>query len=370
MATLTRQELHDLVWAEPRTAIAARLGVSDVAIGKACIRENVPAPPRGYWARNRSGQDAERPGLPIRLPAQPHAVYVGDGDERHRHNGRLIAPVFTEDVEAQVAAALGKIGPTSWRRTLADPHKALRKVLAGEERRKLEVAKTGWTIFGPYFGSAEHQRQLTIFNRLAHALDAVWRYAEVRVHEEFEQGKGTSRHLVLYLGYSSNDVVLAFVDHIHGRQENRRSPAGPACALFLTADSGGRHDADWTDIPGNKLESQLPGIVATILRNAEHSQRWWLERRHQEAVEAAAEAERKRIVAEAERHRLHLERLAAAEHARREALAVEAARWHQAAQIRAYIAHLDASGRTDAEWRAWALKVADEMDPTSGRLQR
>lgn len=50
-------------------------------------------------------------------------------------------------------------------------------------------------------------------------------------------------------------------------------------------------------------------------------------------------------------------------------LTVEAARWRQATQIRAYIAHLDANGPTDAEWRAWALRVADEMDPAEGRLR-
>jgi hypothetical protein len=48
---LDRAGLEALVWSEPRSLLSLRLGVSDVAIGKRCRRENINFPPRGYWQR-------------------------------------------------------------------------------------------------------------------------------------------------------------------------------------------------------------------------------------------------------------------------------------------------------------------------------
>lgn len=50
------EELAKLVWQEPRSALAKRLGVSDVAIAKRCRKHNIAQPPRGYWAKMRAGK--------------------------------------------------------------------------------------------------------------------------------------------------------------------------------------------------------------------------------------------------------------------------------------------------------------------------
>lgn len=46
-----KEVLHELVWSKPMTEIAKDLGVTDVAISKACGRMGVDRPPRGYWVR-------------------------------------------------------------------------------------------------------------------------------------------------------------------------------------------------------------------------------------------------------------------------------------------------------------------------------
>lgn len=38
----TRQELYDLVWAEPMKTVSARFGLSDVGLAKACRRADIP----------------------------------------------------------------------------------------------------------------------------------------------------------------------------------------------------------------------------------------------------------------------------------------------------------------------------------------
>ena len=42
--TFTRKELYDLVWSKPLRSIAQEIGVSDVAVGKACLRAGIPRP--------------------------------------------------------------------------------------------------------------------------------------------------------------------------------------------------------------------------------------------------------------------------------------------------------------------------------------
>jgi hypothetical protein len=49
--SFSRLELYERVWTTPITRFASELGISDVAVAKACKRLDVPTPPRGYWAR-------------------------------------------------------------------------------------------------------------------------------------------------------------------------------------------------------------------------------------------------------------------------------------------------------------------------------
>jgi hypothetical protein len=61
--SLTRQELYDRIWAEPVDTVAKELGISNVGLGKACRRHDIPVPPRGYWARKAAGHKVPQPPL-------------------------------------------------------------------------------------------------------------------------------------------------------------------------------------------------------------------------------------------------------------------------------------------------------------------
>jgi len=83
MEKLTREELFDLVWTTPMSKLAARFGVSDVALAKVCVKLDIPRPSRGYWQQRAVGDDGERPLLP---DAEPGAEleWVRDGSEPRR----------------------------------------------------------------------------------------------------------------------------------------------------------------------------------------------------------------------------------------------------------------------------------------------
>ncbi len=76
---ISREELFALVWEKPTQEVAKELGVSDVAIAKLCARLQVPKPPRGYWARVKSGQTPQQP---------PLAAFREEIDRRRREVAR------------------------------------------------------------------------------------------------------------------------------------------------------------------------------------------------------------------------------------------------------------------------------------------
>jgi hypothetical protein len=61
---LTREELYELVWAEPIMKLAGQYGLSDRGLAKICDRMGIPVPGRGYWAKVQSGQSPPQPKLP------------------------------------------------------------------------------------------------------------------------------------------------------------------------------------------------------------------------------------------------------------------------------------------------------------------
>lgn len=62
---LTRQEVYELVWSAPMTAIARLLGISSGSLGKTCERRGIPTPERGYWQKVAAGHDVP-PRPPLR----------------------------------------------------------------------------------------------------------------------------------------------------------------------------------------------------------------------------------------------------------------------------------------------------------------
>jgi hypothetical protein len=65
---ISREDLHQQVWAEPMTAVAKRHGVSSNYLARICERLRVPHPPRGYWAKLKVGTADPKPALPAVLP--------------------------------------------------------------------------------------------------------------------------------------------------------------------------------------------------------------------------------------------------------------------------------------------------------------
>jgi len=69
-----REKLYAEVWEEPMLTVAARYGVSSVAMAKTCRKLAVPTPPRGYWALNSARRTAVKPRLPAPKAGQQTVI--------------------------------------------------------------------------------------------------------------------------------------------------------------------------------------------------------------------------------------------------------------------------------------------------------
>ncbi|MGD0582289.1 MAG: hypothetical protein ABR974_05010 [Bacteroidales bacterium] len=61
---ITREELYEMVWAEPMISICKKYGLSDNGLRKHCKKMNIPTPPVGYWEKLKHGKNPEKTLLP------------------------------------------------------------------------------------------------------------------------------------------------------------------------------------------------------------------------------------------------------------------------------------------------------------------
>jgi hypothetical protein len=62
--TWNREVLHAEVWEQPLVKVAAKYGISAVALGKVCRKLQIPLPGRGYWTKKEFGKPVEKSPLP------------------------------------------------------------------------------------------------------------------------------------------------------------------------------------------------------------------------------------------------------------------------------------------------------------------
>ena len=61
---ITRKELYKMIWKEPLTKVAEKMGVPAPILRKYCHLLNIPTPSSGYWSKLQFGKPVEIPPLP------------------------------------------------------------------------------------------------------------------------------------------------------------------------------------------------------------------------------------------------------------------------------------------------------------------
>lgn len=363
---LSRNELYELVWREPRSTLAERFSMSDVGFSKICAAADIPQPPRGYWARLAAGKHVARPALPPRSLGQSDVVRIGRTDGARRDDDDTVlpaAPVFDEPIDALRERAATRLKTSRVPKSLRSPHQLVAAVLAEDDARREAMARNPHAWPTPEFATPDSMRRVRIVNALLVVLAHAGARASLR-------GKDL-RQFSVRVG----DVVVPLeLGAFHARTIRRPESIAPVQkqeTLRLAVHGWPSIPgvvAEWLDLDGQPLERRILEIARDILVFGEMAYRaaalrehaWRVECKNRRDAEARAQQERlARDIAERQAHY---------ETQRRDWLQRQAENLQQAIQIRALIDAMDQRHAIDGEdryrrWRAWAVAEADRLDP-------
>ena len=373
---ISRRALYDLVWSKAVTKLADDFGLSDVGFAKLCKRNNIPRPPRGYWAMLQVGKAPPKTRLP--MPSQnwdieisPHKV--GAKDLLTKEDG---AAFLKEDAPVVVAE------------TLHDAHPLVRSSLP-----VLRIATCDSEgVLKPVPGCLHVCVSKPRLRRALLIMDALIR--------NFEKCgcvvKCSDEECATFASILGVDVPFRIDEYItekrrKGEDVTASISSGPEFILhrqlhFRTMVPSGRLAVSvdvnrcrgynrgglrfrWSDGARQRIEDHIKDFVvaaAQIASAMKVQQDEWAK------WEQERNAERERA-AEAERRRLDMVAKIKGEQKRVDELMGEAEAWQDCRRLRDYIEAVRmkalAQGKdvgADSEtgkWLAWAEKQADRLDP-------
>ena len=158
----------------------------------------------------------------------------------------------------------------------------------------------------------------------------------------------------------------------HDDYDRQERPATTPIRLVLLKGWGSRdYSLSWGDSDGTRLESRIAEIAAAMFVQAEAYYRSAREHQHSTRIEAKARRIEEIRLARERAAQAERERLEKLRQARIDRLLSEAGDFQKAQAIRQYVAGATeaVSGPTTderfARWSAWALAVADHVDPVT-----
>ena len=378
--SLSREQLYEQVWAEPVTKIAARLGISDVALAKACRKLRVPLPRRGYWAKIAAGQPARRPMLPRLRPGESNEYRVTAAAQGPAAAGT--ATKLDRELQPENAIVVDD--------TLTNPHPLVAE--AQEILGKAKANKQGILqrldrrCLDLRVSPAQLNRGLRIWDALLKALEKRGYPIETIPPAKSKRRNAYDKPLdpehppktMVTIGEHVIEVGLSeglefktppakrppsdapFQEYWKWRQTPLppKIPTGKLTLTMKGVQNVGRQS--WSDGKRARLETSLNSFVRALIRasNAleqhrieaeEQARKWkaWQEERDREEREEHLRAEREKVLND------------------------WLLRWRTAREIRAFVAEardLIAQGKDEAtsetdDHLEWALVRADEIDP-------
>src|SRR6266849_3762714 len=334
--TYRRGELYEQVWAEPMTTVAARFGVSSVALGKMCRKLGVPAPPRGYWAKRKFGHAPRPPPLPplrtgqkeeitARRRNDPQPEPAGSGVAPEGPNPEVVVLPTLERPHDLVAATAREL-----RRSKAI-HDGMVSAVRSNGRLDVHVAPA--SLDRAINRELEHQTCLLI--------DEETFLLSIREHWSIYKPP-----VPAHLKRPSRARELRPWELWEGCR--KRVPNG-ILELRLDGEYTGR--TAWKD--GKRpLEACLGEVIGRMPSLAAQNKQGRAEQKRRERAEHEAELRRWRAEERAQKER------------QREAeLRQRVDRWKLARDIREHVAAARTAGRFEVSYLEWSLAYADRIDP-------
>ena len=358
IVTFSPRELFDKVWETPVLKLAQEIGISDVALSKACRKAGLPLPPRGHWAKPVS----KRPGKP--KPPTDERPLTFTVLDRSTLPVRSAAPVQPKAVRSIIEVP----------HILLAPHPLVSKWLKcvnAAKRHEGYLVTTGKNVL-------DAKISIGLIDRCALIFDALIKESEVlgfkwKVTDDKTLVEVNGENLGIKLVERLNKHVIPPPPPPAPKRNARWEPnfsmlRSPQLEWSSTGELSLQIDAraeygnrkNWTDTKTGKIEEKLTSILDGFGSIAESVK----------ALRLKNEEDRRERIAE---EALRLERAKREEiHRRlRHRLVKNTKRWEQSQRLKSFIqATCDANANTSehtqqqtALWAAWATSQANLLDP-------
>lgn len=357
--TLTREELHRLVWSEPTTKVAARYELSDQGLKKICLKHRIPVPGRGYWQKLANGGKVAAVALPKLAREEPIIIHVRpkparaekESDEEQAPEPAIEVPE-TLDRPHPITRALRD----ELKRSRTDDYGAIHsigpdgfavRIHPSSTDRALRIVDAfvkGCTARGFGFAAGKNGA------RIGGQMRVVVNGEEMEFTLEEKMRRETHK-------LTDEEIARRKRGHFVYSRTYDFVPTGTLTIKIGPAYGSGLQSS-WADTRHQRLEGRLADVIVGMRalaqwRKGDRRKTQEREARFQEVVRTRQEL----------RGRVEAEKRAVAE------LEQDAERWRRAEAIRAYVAAArtaaDPKDEQRPEWLDWALRQADRLDPLS-----
>ncbi|NMY00733.1 hypothetical protein HBO43_29585 [Pseudomonas veronii] len=362
--SFTVEELFEKVWQTPMVKLAHEIGVSDVAVAKACRKAGIPLPGRGHWAK--SEKQRQRKPKPPQVEGNVRFQVLDRDNSLVATGTDLNSPIVRRTIEAPYQ--------------LSEPHALVSQWLKSAKTSKVKdgyLDYAGKRVLNVMISS-------TLIERCAILFDALIKEGEAEGCSWKINAEGKT-----VITVNDEPISVRLVERLDKHPippppPPKRRPGAPwepnfmslrspqfewASTGELTFQIEARMDygerKNWKDTKTAPLEKKLSSILAG-LNSASVS------------IKVLREKEEARNREWAEDERRRLERARTTETQRRLRLSVvkHTERWERAERLRAFIKavedRLKIAPIADQEmanpWIDWARKQADLLDPLKGNL--
>lgn len=360
-ATITREELYSAVWKTPMSRLAEEYGISGNGLAKICGREDIPYPPRGYWAKHAVGKAQKQPPLPKLDNARPIII---------RPTPLPSPPIeLPIEVKQQADKARASEAELTVPERLLRPHTIIASWLAEHEEQKRRARQER----DPWMRDLYRPSELTETDRRKHrVLDTLFKAIE-RHDGKVEQGE----RRVLFVQILGEEIEFQLREkqkqerrsltenekrwHSPGGWKQELVPTGQLIFEIKTWQWPAGLSRQWIESDKRPMEDMLPDIVATFVAAGPLLVQ---QRKDREA------AERERQLAEHRRYEEQRRRKREVNRWRR--FKDMAKEWQELATVRDFLtafqsADADRSAiideRSVADWIAWAEDWLQRADP-------
>jgi hypothetical protein len=287
----TRAELYDKIWSTPATRLAEEFGISGRGLGKICARFDIPAPPRGYWAKLAFGKSTPKTELP---PAKPNTVDEICIELTPREELEKIS----EAVRSELTTALEKRDLIRVPETLSSPHPIVAGWIDEKRERRLQNRLAGGRHTQPRMDSAD-RRRLRILSTLFKEVERLGHFVKMdrnnpyKAHAYFEID-GQRLDFKLTEHHRQVKIPLTPEERRWYSDRTTKTELEPTGELEfeITTWISEPIRKRWRDGKRHKLEEQLAEVIAGLIKASAVEKDWKRQRDEEERRRRDLEAQR------------------------------------------------------------------------------